>query len=353
MAKIAVINSSHPVYNLGTSRIAHLLEAQGHEVKSSGGADLFDLEVEKAYLSAIFSWDLPALCRDANLLKSRGVEIEMGGPAVTCMPEYVKEQTGIEPHIGLDPRFEITDGKYQATFTSRGCPRACLFCAVVKIEGRHMVEYTEFPIPSGENPFVCDNNLLATSWDHQKLVVEKLKGVKNLDLNSGFDARIFMKDPEKYWNLYRGLKLECWRAAYDQEDEKESITAWTEFMHSKGVIYRSLNVYCLIGFNGSTFEDDKAKCQYLVDIGTSPYPQRYKPLDILTKSWDPPGWRKGAIELLYTYYSVANFWRSTSWEDFRSKNLGKVDSVYDSRTGIIPESNILFGEYARLNEVGK
>jgi hypothetical protein len=134
------------------------------------------------------------------------------------------------------------------------------------------------------------------------MVVDRLKGVKNLDINSGFDDTIFVQDPERYWKLYRQLDIEGWRLAYDQPKQLEPMTKCTEFLHSKGIDYRHITVFCLVGFK-DTFDAARKRLQYLIDIGTSPYPQRFKPLDCLTKEYDPEGWDPGQIDLLFGYYS--------------------------------------------------
>lgn len=190
--------------------MANLFLSQGHEIVPSNGLDMFSTSCDKAFVSVIFTYDLPKAVADINILMENGIEVEVGGPAPTAMADYLYEKTGIHPHLGLDARFENIPGNYQATFTSRGCPRACEFCIVRLVEGRKIIEYPDFPIPVGKNPWICDNNILSTTWNHQKMVVDRLKTVKNLDFNSGFDDRIFIKNMEKYWNLYSQLDLECY-----------------------------------------------------------------------------------------------------------------------------------------------
>jgi hypothetical protein len=254
-----------------------------------------------------------------NVYRDTPLPIEIGGPAATALPDYIRQHTGIEPAQGLDARFEHVPGDdYQMVFTSRGCPRACEFCIVQAVEGRKMIEYSQFPIPVGENPWVGDNNILATSWEHQQLVVDKLHRVRNLDINSGFDDRIFVKDPEKYWGLYSQLKLERWRFAYDKPEQKEPLTHVVNFLHSKGVKYSQISVFCLVGWPGTTFEEGKEKLQYLVDIDTSPYPMRYRPLDCLTRDYTPPGWNPEDMNALFNYYGVPWFWRKYEWENFKT-----------------------------------
>jgi hypothetical protein len=320
--KVAIINSSPEVYNLATHRIVNYHKELGDKVGMTKGSAVFLPEIweaEKAYFSVIFTWDIPELIQTVNLLKENK-QIEIGGPAATVFSDYIKEQTGIAPVCGLDQRFEHVPGKYQAVFTSRGCPRGCHFCIVQKVEGRKMIEYDDFPIPVGKNPWVCDNNILATSWEHQQLTVERLKKVRNLDLNSGFDCRIFEKDCDKYWNLYSQLKLERWRFAYDKEEEKEPLTKCVEFLHSKGVRYSAISVFCLVGdnFQGDTFDKAKERLQYLVDIGVSPYPMRYRPLNSFSRNYTPDGWNEGDLNALFNYYGVPWFWRKYKWEEFNA-----------------------------------
>lgn len=331
--RVAIINSSPSVYNLAVHRIAHYHERSGDTVSITQGGALFLPEiwlVDKAYFSCIFTWDLPGMVRDINLFRQRGIALEVGGPAATAMPDYIREQTGVIPAVGLDPRFEHVPGDdYEAIFTSRGCPRGCQFCLVQALEGRKMVEYDNFPIPVGSNPWVCDNNILATSWHHQLLVVEKLKNVRNLDLNSGFDDRIFAHDPQRYYELYSQLKIERWRFAYDMPDQKEPLTKCVDFLHSKGVRYSEISVFCLVGF-GTTFEECQEKLQYLVEKGTSPYPMRYRPINSPLRNYTPPGWSDTDMDQLFGYYGVPWFWRKYAWGEYK-KNFKELAIQQEER----------------------
>lgn len=329
--KIAIINySGNPKkgrgYNLATEKMRVLFARQGHEVAYSVKADMWTHQTEKAYCSALFTYDLPKLIADVPMMSQLGTEIEAGGPGITAMmtsahPE-MKELTkwfqdkGVKLCSGLDERFEHVPGNFEASFTSRGCPRSCEFCLVSKLEGRKIIEYNNFLIPVGKNPFICDNNILSTSWRHQEVFVDRLREVRNLDINSGFDDRIFIKNPEKYFALYSQLHLETWRFAYDMDDQREIIKACADFLHSKGVDYRRINVFCLVGWPGTTFEYAREKLQYLIDIGTSPYAMTYRPLDSMKIHITPPGWGEYDMEKLFAFYNVPFVWTRTKWKDF-------------------------------------
>ena len=315
--KIAVISASSPeVYNLGARKIEAKFKQEGHEVEYENRAGLRSLQADRAYVSAIFTWDLPRLIHDVRLLKEHGVIVEIGGPAATAMHELIFEQTGIRPFLGIDPRFEFVKGDFEMVFTQRGCPRACTYCIVSTVEGRKIIEYDDFNVPVGVNPKVGDNNILCTSWRHQEIFVDKLKGVHNLDINSGFDDRIFVTDMTKYWNLYSQLQTESWRFAYDKPEQKVPLKTCVDFLHAQGVGYRDITVFCLVGFDGISFEESREKLQYLIDIGTSPYPQRFRPFDTVMRNVTPAGWKDNDLNLLFGYYGVPRKWRSATWQQY-------------------------------------
>jgi hypothetical protein len=313
MTKIAVINYSNG-YNLGAKKIEKYHRDQGDEVIYSHCANEWSLRCDKAYLSAIFTYDLPALCADALKLKSVGMEVEIGGPSPTAMPKYVDQTCGIKPHLGLDDRFEFVPGNFQMVFTSRGCRNHCSWCIAPKIEPESR-EYDNFPIPVGHNPWLGDNNLLGTSFEHQQLVVKKLNGVRNLDINSGFESPLFTED---HYQLYSKLDLESFRLAFDSMEVESDFTKAVKILKKHAVDYRRILVYVLIGFPRSTYEDDIYRLEKVRSLGCSPYPQRFQPLNsINSRNYVAPGWDQDKLETLRLYWVNPRFWRSCTFEEFK------------------------------------
>lgn len=314
--QIAIVNSSPSVYNLAVHRIADYHRQQEDEVTIINGSGFFlpeTWDADKYYFSCIFTYDLPDMVKGINLIKQREVEVEVGGPAATGMPGYIESQTGIKPHRGLDERFEHTMGDFKMTFTSRGCIRRCPWCNVHKVEPNR-IEYKDFSIPVGRNPFIGDNCILATSWEHQKLVVERMKDVRSLDINSGFDCRLFT---EEHYQLYSKLHLEAWRLAFDSMIVEKDIERAVGILKKHDVDYRRILVYCLIGFPGTTFEECVYRLEKTHALGCSPYPQRYMPLDSVdARHFVAPGFGDEQLEILRTYWCNPWAWTRVPWKEY-------------------------------------
>jgi len=326
--KIAIINSSPNVYNLATERIAKYHRDRGDSVALASGSALFTPEVwtcDKAYFSCIFTWDLPAMIESVNKLYNRGKEIEIGGPAATAMPQYIEKETGLKPHVGLDNRFENILGDFKMAFTSRGCRNNCGWCIVPKIEPE-AIEYDYFSIPIGKNPFLGDNNILATSWDHQKRVVERCKDIRNLDINSGFEAELFY---EEHFQLYNQLHLERWRLAFDSMKVEKEVERAVGILKEHGIRYSYISTYVLIGFPGTTMEEAMYRLNKTRDLGCTPYPQRYVPLKSLSRRYAAPGFDDYELERLRTYWVSPNTWRSCTWEEYKTNY--KPDNLQEER----------------------
>ena len=322
--KIAVINCSSDVYNFATAKMVNKFRTEGHEVFVSSHADMWASRCERAYLSAIFTYDLPELVIDAKNLQMAGVEVEIGGPGPTALPQYVMEKTGITPHVGLDERFEHIPGdNYELVFTSRGCVRKCPWCLAWRIEPDHK-EYDEFPIPTGKTPKISDNCILATTERHQRLVVEKLKDIRRLDINSGFDCRFFT---EEHYQLYSQLHLDCWRLAFDSMGVEKDFARAVGILKNHGVDYRRIIVYVLINFPGTTFEESVYRLEKTRDLGCSPYPQRFMPLNSVdARNFIAPGYDKEELERLRLYWLNPFAWRTCTFDEFKRKFKPGMDN---------------------------
>jgi len=330
--KIAVINSSYfgmkpadRIYNLGVDKIAQYHRLRGDEVYAGRWEPLFN-NYDKYYFSVIFTWDIPEMIQAVNMVRSWGKEVEIGGPAATFMHKYIHTQTGIEPHCGLDGRFEFVPGDYELTFTSRGCPHKCQFCGVSRVEP-DALEYDDFLLAS----MIGDNNILATSGGHQELVVNKfVDSGRRVDMNSGFDVRFFHKE---HYELYSRLNIFWWRFAFDSMAVEDDVRRVAAMMKSYGFDRHHVTFYCLIGFPGQTIEECHYRLQTLIGLGMNPYPMRFWPLNSLNRRYVAPGWNEDLLYRMSMYYQTPNIWMSDSWENFKPGK--KIPEYHESQKALI------------------
>jgi hypothetical protein len=122
------------------------------------------------YISVPFTW----LVADAEKMAAqhKGKAL-IGGPGLMKPTEC----PGFDPILFHNPC---------ATFTTRGCPNRCPFCAVWRLEP----EFIELP-NFRPAPVLCDNNFTAATRKHQERVVETERQFDYVDFNQGIEARRF------------------------------------------------------------------------------------------------------------------------------------------------------------------
>ena len=287
--KTLVVNCSKD-YNLATAKITAWLKRSGHEVKklafngclaSPETAVRYDTDDYKAvFLSALYTWDLPFLVEEARKAMPYA-KVEIGGPAASIMPDYVFEQTGVRPVIGLDKRFDSEPARYLSTYTSRGCIRNCEFCSVPTIEGK-LREMPHF-LPAS---YVLDANILACSKAHIESVCEKLSCLSSVDFLHGLDARLL-----RPWHVelfLKKIKMLVWRFTFDSLQHEMDLRNILGMLEHYGIKpAESIIVYCLYGFN-DTPNDAYERVGLIMSLGAHPYAMRFQPLDALVKDQHIP-----------------------------------------------------------------
>jgi len=257
-------------------------------------------EGDTAYLSVVFTWDLPKAHMRAVWYRQLGYEVKAGGPACLLMPHYLADVALVNcghPDV-------LWRHNPEATFTSRGCIRKCKFCAVPKIEG-DLVQLKEWE----PRRIICDNNLTACSWKHFCDVIDNLKGIKGIDFQ-GLDARLLIKP---HADLLALLDIGIIRLAWDSmnDDPWRAIT----FLSRVGIPKSQIRIYVLIGFN-DTPEDALYRLQTIRERGFLPLPQRYNPLDALVRdSYVGPNWTDSELTRYMRYWYNPQVW-SVPFEEF-------------------------------------
>lgn len=258
------------------------------------------------FLSVVFSWDIPEAVAIAREYKGRVV---VGGPAVTLNPNPFDGVATISngPPKGIEP---ILFHNPLATFTTRGCPNSCGFCAVPKIEP----EYKELPVfrPA---PTICDNNFLAASVAHQERVVESVKHFPLVDFNQGLDASVA--------DRLSKLRLQA-RFAFDHISDETAVADAIELCRER--VTKNISVYVLIGYN-DTPEDAFYRLEFVRSRKCNPIPMRYQPLNAEKKNEHVHrAWTDRELRAMVKYYFRLSYWGGTPYHEWMERNMTEKKS---------------------------
>lgn len=254
------------------------------------------------YLSIPFTWLLPDAQNIINIERLKKKKIIVGGPAVKLMPDFLHGCS-----TSLDTPYDVLSMHNPlATFTTRGCPNQCSFCAVPKIEGEFRELESWKP-----NPIVCDNNLLAASWKHFERVVDSLKRFPYADFNQGLDARLFTANHAQKLSELKKVKV---RFAFDHISQENAVVQAIAIARQSGL--REFGVYVLIGFE-DTPEDALYRLETIRSLGIHPNPMRYQPLYSLSKnSYLPDAWTELEMRRVMRYYSRLSWLEHIPFAEF-------------------------------------
>ncbi len=227
-------------------------------------------------ISVPFTWLLEEAGKIAKKWPGESV---IGGPALM----HPNNCNGVEPLLYHNP---------SATFTTRGCPNKCAFCAVPQLEG-DLVELRDFR-PA---PVICDNNLLAASRKHIEHVVDSVKIFPIVDFNQGLDASLFTPAMA---DLLGRLNCKV-RFAFDAWGQESRVKDAIDLCRSRTT--DDIGVYCLIGYKDDPVSA-KARLELVRSWGVLPNPMRYQPLDAKKKNdYVAEGWTEKELAVMMRYYS--------------------------------------------------
>lgn len=263
------------------------------------------------YLSVVFSWHIP---RARELARAHHGPVIVGGPAVTLNPHEFVDIA----EINGDPVARPLDYHNPlATFTSRGCPNACPFCAVPRIEG-DIRELADWPV----RPIICDNNLLACSRRHFDHVIDRLRALPYVDFNQGLDARLFTGHHARRIAELKSVKI---RFAFDHISIESRVADAIKTARDAGL--KDIGCYVLIGFHDNP-EDALYRLEKVRSWGIRPTPMRYQPLNTLTKnSFVSPKWTEYELRRMMKYWSRQRYLEHIPYSEFRRQNLTLLDGL--------------------------
>lgn len=267
------------------------------------------------YLSVPFTWLLPEA---RELALAHKGPVQAGGPAVMLMPEQLADVVTVNLPSPVEP---LLFHNPLATFTSRGCPNQCGFCAVPRIEGdfREIKDWRPAPV-------VCDNNLLAASSGHFDQVIDRLKAMPFVDFNQGFESRLLKP---KHVRRLAELKRVKVRFAFDHINEERSVSDAITLCRAHGL--KDIGIYVLIGYN-DTPADAKQRLEIVRGWKIRPNPMRFQALDGLIKNTHvDKNWNEIQLKDMTRYYSRLRFLEHVSFEEYQHYKAEKRTATQQKR----------------------
>ncbi len=252
---------------------------------------------DRLYISVPFTWLMAKAEQMASEWKGKAI---IGGPG-TMKPT---ECEGFEPLLFHNPC---------ATFTTRGCPNSCQFCAVPKLEGEFKEIKNFRPAP-----VICDNNLLAASKKHLDRVVHSLKRFRLVDFNQGLEARLFTPSIA---DLLGNLRCKV-RFAFDSWGQESVVKDAIDLCRSRTT--KNIGVYCLIGYKDDP-ESARARLELVKSWGIRSSPMRYQPLDAIKKNSpiEASGWTEREMKRMVRYYFKQRWLEFIPYGDY--ENDGQLE----------------------------
>lgn len=232
-----------------------------------------------------FYWDITIeTINFAKLLLKPSGTIMIGGVLASIQPEKIKEETGIDPHIGvlnqpgiidegdnqiidelpldysildeIDYQYPMSNAYYG--YTSRGCVRTCPFCAVKTLEPnfipyiplKNRIDGINETYGAQKDLLLMDNNILA-SKDLPRIIGEIIK--------CGFGKGQKFIAPNMFNKSFENLQLGINDKAYIRRCFKEVESLYNKLREKKTedsyTVYHAMADYSIYDINTVTKEN--------------------------------------------------------------------------------------------------
>lgn len=277
--KIGLIDVDSKIPNLALMKISSYYKSNGEEVEFVQDKVKYD----KIFASSVFTRSNDT-CE--KLIAHYGDTIEIGGIGWDEKKKLPPEIEHMSPDYELYSVEQIErriKGPYKKErkhekavqlvtggmgYTSRGCIRACGFCAVPRSEGefRQDQEIKDLINPKSNILILNDNNFTADPY-----CIDKLREIRERNLtisvNQGFDIRLMNEDIALAMSNVKHLRSMCysWDLMGYENQVLEGIRTLSRFVKPSRQM-----CYVLVGFN-TTFQEDLYRFRKLLEMKVDPY----------------------------------------------------------------------------------
>ncbi len=204
--------------------------------------------------------------------------VSIGGPIFNwpSNKQFIIEQTGIHPKVGIDKRFDAQEGLYHYVQYIRGCSgyrKSCGLCMIPSIDGH---EPKILPkdrlakiLPS---EVLIDSNLTAIPLEHQEYIVKEYRTKYSpkspaIQIGGGFDPQHITPETISIWE--RLPRFHNWLIGYDGLDEREYACKAIKMLSEWGYTRDTLQIACKIGHEPK--EACLQRVKDIIELGGTPH----------------------------------------------------------------------------------
>ena len=192
------------------------------------------------------------------------------------------------PDYETDWGIESPWDEFSYTFTTRGCPNHCTYCAVKRIECEPWVNpgWREHVfVPGKPCAMVSDNNLSAAPEAHRNELLEALAASgKGVVFDNGFDCKLIDDDMAGRLARIKYVRAGL-RIAFDRIEEDGVFQDSIRRLVAAGAKPTDVTSYVLYNFT-DTPREAGYRMRECANLKIRPYPQQFIPLN--AKSRTPP-----------------------------------------------------------------
>ncbi len=235
---------------------------------------------EVLYISTLFTWQRHNVVELAAHFQAHS-DVQIGGSGWNLslrLPSEVDAMPNDYDLFGID---------YGIGYSSRGCPRACDFCPVTRMEGRRVLEasaITGLLNPLSNRLLLLDNNFFLSDW--RPKVAEIRERELHVSWPQGLDIRVVdYEQASVLADLHRRRQL--WNQRFTKRGQlhfawdspkvpHEEVTRGIHLLFDAGFGPNDLIFYVLIGYPGYTVDEELHRITTLHRLGIHPKVMVYR-----------------------------------------------------------------------------
>jgi len=297
---------------LGLAKISNYCKNQGKNVfyKRNYISTLSQPNIDLVCVTSLFTNftdEVLEALKKIRLLAPKS-KIILGGIAASLIPNHFDKISNLHiftgtsneldrtvPDYSFDYELEGDWNDFSFTFTSRGCPNRCPYCAVWRLEPNIGIieNWREHIIKEKPYAMISDNNLSAQPLEHIENVINYLiENNKKALFDNGFDCKHITKEFAELIARIKYVRCGC-RMAFDRIEEDGTFQTAVERLKTAGVNKSQIMAYVLFNFL-DTPQEANYRMEVCKKLGIRPYPTQFMPLNQLDsdkkyigKFWTP------------------------------------------------------------------